>query len=172
MARGTKGKIKVVIEVEEFDDGGAGAGAETKRLRHPINYEWEWTSGNTDGTQMNQVFSNLISLTTTPVDTDLVSASSLASQMDGQPVAMVDPCVVCVINNAASGSGDVQIGAGSNPWTGMLAAGDVANVKPQGILLWVAPYGAPATAGTADILRVVASTGTVDTKVLVAGRLL
>ncbi len=172
MGRGYKGSVTVQIRSEEYDDTGAGVGGEPKRLKHDVDYTWNWTSGTTDGTMMDRVYSAAPSLTTTPTDIDLISASSLASAMDGSlNVAITDLCMVCVLNTAANGSGDADIGAGSAPYDGMwLAAGDGASVKPQGILLWIAPYGAVATATTADILRAVASAGTVPVKVLLAGR--
>ncbi len=172
MARGVKGKITVVVDLEEYDDGGAGAGSATKRLPHWVEYTWEVTGGTTDGTMLDRIYSSAPSLTTTPTDLDLVSASSLASAMDsGLNVGMSDLAVICVLNTAAAGSGDVDVGASSAPVTGWtLANGDGVSVGPQGILLWVAPYGVATTATTADLLRVVASTGTVTSKVLVAGR--
>lgn len=172
MARGVKGRITVVVDLEEYDDGGSGAAAALKRLPHRVEYTWEVTGGTTDGTQLDRIYSSAPSLTTTPTDLDLVSAASLPSAMDGSlNVGMSDLAVICVVNGAAAGSGDADVGGSSAPVTGWtLASGDGVSVRPQGILLWVAPYGVATAATTADLLRVVASTGTVAAKVLLAGR--
>jgi hypothetical protein len=43
-------------------------------------------------------------------------------------------------------------------------------VGPRGLFLWIAPSGTTVTATTADVLQLVASTGTVTNKIIVAGR--
>lgn len=171
MARGLKGRIRVIIEMDEYESG-EGAGAAVKRLPHGFEWEWEFTSGTTDGTQMDRAWSSKPALTTTPVDTDIVGTSNLADVLDGSNnVNLTDLCVMAAVNLEGSGGGDIDIGGGSAPvdlWT--LAAGDGVAVKPAGIFLWVAPYGIQPTATTADILRAVASAGTVNGRILIAGR--
>lgn len=45
MARGVKGRIRVIVDFEEYDDGGSGAGSSLKRLPHPIDYTWVLVAG-------------------------------------------------------------------------------------------------------------------------------
>ena len=68
------------------------------------------------------------------------------------------------------GGDDVEIGGGANPVTAFHAAADVESVKPGGILVWIAPDGAAVAAGASDILRMVASAGTVPRRAIVFGR--
>lgn len=170
MARGAKGRIYVLVEFDETETD-EGAGAATKRLPHRIEYKREFSSGTTNGTQMDRVWSTDVDLTTTPVDVDVVGTANLPSVLDaGNNVNLTDVCVLCVVNDDPAGGDNAVLGASSAPFTGMLPAGDVANVLPEGILLWVAPHGAGPTATTADLIRLVANANTAAIRALIAGR--
>ena len=168
MARKLVTTVTVLIEAVEIDDD-AGAGSQQKVLKHRLAYEKTFESGTTDGTHMDRVWSSDADATTTPQDADLIGG--LTSVLDsGNAASFADLCVVALCNDESSGGDDLVMGAGSNPLVGIGATGDIANVKPQGLLLWVAPYGVAPVAGTGDILRLVASAGTVPKRVLFAGR--
>lgn len=168
MARQVVGKIRVLVEIQEIETD-LGAASAPNVLPHRIEYNWDFTSGTTDGTEINRVWSTDTALTTSPEDGDL--QGSLASVQNGaNTVVIADFVGLCVVNDAASGSGDVVVGAGTNPVTAFHAVADVESVKPQGIFLWVAPFGAAVGAAASDILRMVASTGTVARRAVLFGR--
>jgi hypothetical protein len=126
-----------------------------------------FTSGTTDGTTIDRCWSSSTAVTTTPTDHDLIGG--LTSNLNGQATSFVDLVGIICVNDGTSG--DIQIGAGSNPVTGwVLAAGDGVTVKPGGIFLWLAPNGVAPSAGTADILREVASAGSISQKFVLLGR--
>lgn len=172
MARKLKTKIRILIEcVEESTD--IGAGELPSRLVHRFEYNKDFASGTTDGTAMDRVHSAVTGFTTTPTDIDLVGASQLPSKLDGSlNVNFSDLCVVALANDAASGSGDLELGGdGTAPVVGVMKAGnDIAVVKPEGCFVWIAPYGIAPVATTGDILQVAATTGTVSGRSLLAGR--
>lgn len=168
MARAAKGKIRILVEIEEIETD-VGADSRTVSVPHRIEYNWDFTSGTTDGTEINRVWSTDADLTTTPEDGDL--QGSLASQLNGaNTVTIADLVGVVVTNEEETGAGDVLVGAGSNPVTAFHAAADVEAVKPKGIFLWIAPYGAAVGAAASDILRMVASAGVIGRKAIVFGR--
>jgi len=172
MARKLKTKVRILIEcVEESTE--IGAGELPARLVHRFEYNKDFASGVTDGTQLDRVHSTLASFTTTPTDIDLIGTSNLSSKLDGSlNVNFTDLCVVAAANDAASGAGDLEVGGdASAPLVGMLKAGnDVAVVKPQGCFVWIAPFGVAPVATTGDILQVVATAGTIEGRSLLAGR--
>lgn len=168
MARQAKGKVRIVVEIEEIETD-VGADSRTVTLPHRIEYNWEFLSGTTDGTQIDRVWSTDDALTTTPEDSDL--QGSLASKLNGSnTVTIADLVGIVATCDDAQGGDNVQIGAGTNPVTAMLASGDVATVRPQGILVWIAPYGAAVGAAASDILRMVASANTALRRAIVFGR--
>ncbi len=169
MARKLFTTVSLVIESFEVDDD-AGAASAPKTLKHRWAYEKSFESGTTNGTQLDRVWSTDADNTTTPQDADL--HGGLNSVLDsGLAVAFPDLCVVAIANDEASGGDDINVGAGTNPVDTMwLAAGDGTRIKPQGCFVWIAPDGITITAATNDILRLVASAGTVPKRALIAGR--
>lgn len=168
MARQARAKIRIEVTVEEIETD-AGVSSAPARLIHQVKYEKDFTSGTTNGTQIDRVWSTDADLTTTPEDTDL--QGSLASVLNGgNTVTIADLVGLVVVNDEASGGDDVQVGAGTNPVTAFHASGDIEAVKPGGILVWIAPDGAAVAGGASDILRMVASAGTVPRRAIVFGR--
>ncbi len=168
MARQARMTLEVRLIVDESATTPAGAGDEVARLRHQILYSKELTSGTTDATEVDRVWSSSASLTASPTDLDLLSATT--SKLDsGLTNGFVDLVCLAVANDGAAG--DIQVGAGSNPVAGVwLAAGDGVAVKPGGFFLWVAPSGIAPVAGTGDILRLVTSSGTIAGRAMIVGR--
>lgn len=168
MARQCKGKIRILVEIQEIETD-VGADSRTVTLPHRIEYNVDFASGTTDGTEINRVWSTDATATTTPDDLDL--QGSLASVLNGSNTVVIPDLVgVVVTNDAAAGSGDVQVGAGTNPVTAFHASADVEVVKPQGIFLWIAPHGGAVAAGASDLLRMVASAGSLARRAIVFGR--
>jgi len=171
MARRLKTKVRILIEcVEESTD--LGAGELPSRLVHRFEYNRDFASGTSNGTQLDRVYSDTANFTTTPLDVDIISASSLPSKLDGSAnVSLVDLCIVAATNEGASGGGDIEVfGDGSGVVGVLKAANDIAVVKPQGCFVWIAPDGIAPVAGTGDIIQIAASTGTIEGKTLLAGR--
>jgi len=169
MARQVKAKIRVYVEVEEFETD-VGSASVTTRAPHIIDYSYDFESGTTDGTQLDRVWSSDADLSGAATDTDLSGA--LASVLNGSnTVVLADLCILAIENTTANGGGDVNVGGDAAAVTGWVAnASDIVPVKPKGLLLWVAPFGTAVTATTADVLQRVASAGTVTNKTIVAGR--
>lgn len=170
MARQVLTEVHVLVQSWEVETL-VGAGQQTKRLLHEVKKDYVFTSGTTDYTENDRVWSNQYSFTTTPDTIDI--SGTLLSKLDASNNnVFVDPTVFLFTNEESSGAGYVTVGAGSNPYAGCwAAAGDGAKVFPQGLLLMVAPGGFTApVAGTGDILTMAASAGTIAGKVLVAGR--
>lgn len=169
MARQAKAKIRIYIEVEEFETD-VGAASFTTRAPHIIDYSYDFESGTTDGTQIDRVWSSDADLSGAATDTDL--SGSLASVLNGSnTVVLADLVLIAIENTTAVGGGDVQAGGDAASLTGWVAnANDIIAVKPKGILVWVAPHGTAVTAATADVLQRAASAGTVTNKTIIAGR--
>ena len=169
MARQAKGRVRVLVEIEEFETD-IGADSATTRLLHRLAYDRDWDSGTTDGTQIDRVWSSDADLTTSATDTDL--SGSLSSVLNGSnTVVMADLVLLAVENTTAAGGGDAVVGGDAAAITGWVGnANDVVNVKPTGLLLYIAPHGVGITATTADVLQRAASSGTVTNKTIVAGR--
>jgi len=165
--RGVSGRVYVLVELDEVETD-EGVGASPKRLQHRMEYSRTFTSGTTDTTQLDRIWSTSTAQTTT--ETDLDVRGSIAGILDsGDTVVVADMAIMCLINDDPTGGDDLLLGAGANPFTGMLTAGSVASIKPGGLLLWVAPDGVPAVAATSDIIRL-DSTGTATARALLAGR--
>lgn len=165
--RGVTGRVYVLVEFDELESD-EGVSAAPKRLQHRIEYTRTFTSGTTDGTQLDRIWSTSTAQTTTETDIDI--RGTLPGILDsGDTVVVADMSLICVVNNDPSGGDDLLLGAGTNPFTGMLAAGDIASIKPGGILLWLAPDGVPAVAATSDVIRL-DSNGTATALALLAGR--
>jgi hypothetical protein len=170
MARQLKTRVYAKVTCEEIETD-LGGGSATSRLVHEIEYDKTFTTGTTDGSEMDRVYSTDTALTTSPTDIDL--SGSLASVLNGSnTVVMADLCLICSVNDQTS-SGDVRIGAAAtNPLIGpfVTVATDSLAVKPTGLFLWCAPNGTAVTGGSADVIRAVASTGTVSHRTILAGR--
>jgi hypothetical protein len=169
MARQAKAKVRVLIEIEEFETA-LGADSFTSRLLHKIDYQQDWESGTTDGTQIDRVYSTAAALSGAATDTDI--SGSLASALNGSnTVVLADLVLLAVENTTAAGGGDLQVGGDAASVTGWVGnANDIVNVGPKGLLLWIAPSGKSVTATTADILQFASSSGSVTNKIIVAGR--
>ena len=151
-----------VVEESAMDLG-------TAKLTHTIGSMLSaMSNGTTDGTQINRVWSDSGSVVNgAPVDLDLMG--SLTSQLDGTTISFVD--VVGVFIKYKSGTGDLTIGQGSNPWITWLAAtGDGVVIGPNGVFVWFSPNGKSPTAGTGDILRLASSSGTITYDIMIIGR--
>jgi hypothetical protein len=176
MARMAWGEVEVKIRLWEGESAPGTAGGGAADVPHTLTFKRTWTSGNSDSSQIDRVWSTNAGAAASPgTDLDLVSTSSLPSKLDSGDNVQFSGGVVLVAvshDDATGDNGDIRLGGSSNPWTGMVAdASDVISVAPGGFFLWIAPDGSPPTAGTADILRVLHNgVGTVAAQMLIAGR--
>lgn len=166
MARQASGRIAIQFKMEEVETP-LGADGQRSRLEHLLELAIELANGTSDS-QIDRVYSDTINLTTTPTDLDLVG-STVLSKLNGQAISLVDLVAIVVLNTATSGN--VIVGGDANAVAIFGAAAHTAIVLPGGGWVW---YGGPAglvlTGGTADILQLAASAGTVGCKVGIAGR--
>lgn len=164
MAREASGTVKVLVKVEEAETL-LGAANKRSTLPHEIDFHYELGSGTADG-QIDRVWSDEATYTTTPTDYDLVG-SSVISELSGDAVSLVE-IVGIVVHN--TGSANLSVGGDANGVPIFGAAAHTITVPPGAIYVWFAPAGTTLVAGTGDILQVVAASGSVTGRVMVFGR--
>ena len=126
-------------------------------------------SGTSDD-QVDRVWSTDDSVANGAPDTfDL--AGSLTSKADGTTTITFAEITHIVLQHT-SGTGDLSLGAGSNPVSTLWgASGDAVVIGPGGLFVWSSPTnGAAVTAGTGDILTISSSSGTIGYSLMVVGR--
>lgn len=165
MPREASGRLKVLLQVEEAETL-LGSANRRSALPHEIDFDYALGSGTSDG-QIDRVWSDEASYTTTPTDYDLVG-SSVISELSGDAVSLVE--IVGIVIQNTSVAGNLLVGGDANAIPIFSAANDVIVIPPGGIFVWFAPAGTALVAGTGDILQVAASTGTVTGKIAVFGR--
>lgn len=168
MARQASGKAEINLRIEErtTDVGYDGAGVAT--AVHEVKRAVTFENGVLDG-QIDRVFSGANTATTTPTNLDLVG-TGLASQVaGGAPNSFADLQILVIENTGTVGNLIVGGGASAIPLTNGTTDGEV--VQPGGVLYRnFGTAGLALTAGVADILKIVASAGTVPYRILLAGR--
>lgn len=160
-------KFNISVDINEVA-APTSIGGKSSSLVHSFQKVLDIASGTADG-QADVVYSNVVNLTTTPTDLDL--RGSLASKLDGSTVNFVD--VVCIIvNNKATSGNIVMGGAASNQFSGFFGGATQTNIIPPGgfSILYFGDAGLGTTAGTGDLLRFVASAGTVAAEIVILGR--
>jgi hypothetical protein len=151
MSRVVKGALRIIADFREFVTN-LGAGAVPSRLAHPVNY--------TDDVAYELVYSDTLSLTTTPTDLGL---DALTSKLNGAAVAFTE--VNGIVVRHVSGTGTASIGGATNP----LAIGGTIPIKPGGAAaLQFGTDGLAVTNNSTDTLRLVSS-GTCTVEVLIYG---
>jgi hypothetical protein len=145
-----------------------GAGTNVS-LSLPFAYTKNFTDGTT-ADKVDKVHFKRYSLTTTPTDIDL--AGTLVDAL-GNATVFVEIAGIFIKNNSTTAGQNVHVGGDANGlvnWVG--AAADYIIVRPGGVFCMVEPSD-PAyavTAGTGDILQVVAATGTPSIDLMILGR--
>lgn len=161
----TEAKIAISLQAVEASAKDLG----TAKLTHLIALALTLVDGTTDGTQVNRVWSDSGSVAAgVPVEIDLLGL--LTSQLDGSTVSFVD--MVGVFIKILTGSGNLEIGAGSNPWiTWLKATGDAVVITgANAVFVWLCPNGKAPTATTGDILTLTSSSGTITYEIAIIGR--
>lgn len=167
MARGATVRGNIRIEVEEYDTG-AGASASNSRLTSVFERVLDYISGTTDGTSVDRVHTVAVSFGTGTSPIDL--AGTLTSQIAGGAVTTFVDLQLMIIENTGT-SGDLRVGgvAASAPF--ISATTEYIPVLPGGFIMFhFGNAGLPITATTADLVKVVSSTGTVTGKAYFIGR--
>jgi hypothetical protein len=138
-------------------------------LLHQLIYSAELPSGTADGS-IDRVYSDAIGFTTSNTDLDVVAG--VASKLNGATLTFADVCGVAVFNDGlvGGGGGNLIVGNAAAP-LGLFSAGTTTiTVRPGGIFLWTDGPGIQPAGGTTDVLRIVASAGTVQGRVAIWGR--
>lgn len=138
----------------------------TASLSYPYTYSWA------DGTAINtanRIYAARLTLSTTPTDIDL--AGSLADPLGGT-VTFAKVVGLIVKNRSTTAAEIVTVGGDAAAFLFTSAANDSIPVGPDGLLMAVNPSlaGYPVTGTTADILQLVAATGTPSVDLIVIGR--
>lgn len=168
MAREALGDVSLRINlIEQLTALGIGSSA--TRLSHgPVEWSTTYTTGTADGS-IDRVWSGAANATTSPTSLDLLG--TMTSIADGSLTTSFVELVLLYVENTST-SGNIIVGdAASNPFAGIFGADGTVIIPPGGCFLWAVKLaGVAPVAGTGDILQIVASSGTVGYKVLIAGR--
>lgn len=154
--------MQLTIKATEASTG-LGAGADkTSTLQHAIDIRREKASGTGDS-QQDIVWSDQLSITTTPTDLDL---NALTSELNGSTLNMANITHVTIYNGGAA---NLLIGGAANSVAIFSDDSDIIVVPPGGAFVW---DGGPAglEVGGSDVLRLDADSGTLTVDVLLMGQ--
>lgn len=163
-----QGRIKAHVRLVEQDTA-KGAGDAPATFVHEAIVNERITNGTSDAGTGNRVYSDESTVVDgAPVSIDL--AGSLSALTGGGTVTFVDLAGLYIEHT--SGAGNLHVGAGSNPVPLFGDVSDLIKIPPGGkMMLWTdSSLLATVTAATGDILRLLASTGTVGYKIIIWGR--
>lgn len=149
-----------VEAVESVAAKGAGGGNPAV-LRHQLLRRASRASGTGDGEQ-DLVYSDRLTVTTTPTDLDL---NALSSELDGSTLNLAEITHVLLVNN---GSANLLVGGSTNSVAIFADDSDIVVVPPGGLLLWDDPSGL--AVGASDTLRLDAASGSISVDVLIVGQ--
>lgn len=160
--------VQLSISITEFL-ALLGAGQQASQLIHAAGYTAELPSGLADGS-IDRVYSDAVNFTTSNTDLDLVAG--VTSKLNGAALTFADVCGVAVFNDgvAGGGGGNLVIGNAAAPLALFSAPTATHTVRPAGCYLWTDSVGIQPAGGTTDVLRIVASAGTVAGRVVIWGR--
>ena len=142
----------------------------TSTMPHLIEIHDAIVAGSGSG-QTQVIYSDSNSVASgSPVTYDL--RGLLASILDGSTLTFAVVTGICIINKSTTTSQNLQVGGGSNPWiTWLGATGDIIVIGPSGRFLLTSPIdGYASSAGTADILTIASSSGTINFDIIIWGR--
>ena len=136
-------------------------------------HTWEKIAEYANGTGANQVdlvYTDSVAVEGTPITYDL--SGSLVSILDGSAVVFSNIVGFAIINKTLTSGQSVEIGAGSNPWTGWLkASGDAVVLGAGGVFVWTSPIdGGAVVATTGDIITLTRSALNVNVDIIIWGR--
>jgi hypothetical protein len=157
MAREVRSRLELDADIRESNTL-AGAAQATAHLAHNLVH--------TDLTEYEAVYSDRLTLTTTPTD---LSLDGLTSKLSGAAVAFT--AVNVLIVKHVSGAGNALVGAdGTAPLALTSADTESIPVLPGGLLyLNLGATGSAVANGSTDILQLAASAGTVVVDVVILG---
>ena len=163
---GTKVNLSITVDETKSNDLG---------LSNMLHV-WQKIAEYADGTSSNQsdlVYSDSATIAGSGGTTTYDLSGALTSILDGSAVVFSNIVGFAVINKTLITTSDIEIGAGSNPWTGWLkASGDAVVVGPGGVFVWTSPIdGGAVVATTGDILTLTNnSASNIDVDLIVWGR--
>lgn len=168
MAITVTGRLRLLADFPERDSSST-FGSGVVNAPHKADITETYASGTSDD-QVDRVWSTDDSVENGTPDTfDL--AGSLTSKADGTTTITFTE-ITHIILQHTSGTGNLSLGAGSNPVSTIWgASGDAVVIGPGGLFVWSSPTnGAAVTAGTGDILTISSSSGTIGYSLMVVGR--
>ena len=167
MARQAQGTVDIEISMTEIDTQ-AGIAAGSSNLQHVASKARQMSTGTANG-EIDRVWSTAAgSVGTGGASIDLVG--SLTSQIAGGATTSFADVQYIYLENTAS-AGNLLVGGAANLIGILSGATDRIVIPPGGaLLLDLGTAGLATTAGTADLIPVTASAGTVTYKALIAGR--
>ena len=167
MARQAQGTVSVSIDLTEIDTQ-AGIAAGSSALMHVASKARQMSTGTANG-EIDRVWSTASgSVGTGGASIDLVG--SLTSQIAGGATTSFAEVQCVYLENTAT-SGNLLVGGAANLIGILNGTTDKIVIPPGGaLLLDLGTAGLATTAGTADLIPVAASAGTVTYKALIAGR--
>lgn len=142
----------------------------TPQGTHELDFSGVRPSGSSAG-RVQVAWSDSRSVTNGVPDTiDLRGGTTGAFGQAAQAFAVVTH--VFVRNKSTVSGRNLTVGGGSNPFiTWLAASGDAVVVGPDGFVAVASPLdGYATTAGSADILTITSSAGTIDYDILIIGR--
>lgn len=163
MPRQVLGRIAVGVDLVERNTG-ISNGAQIGTLPHTMAIEALITSGLASG-QMDVVYADKVSVTT---GTDIDLSGGLTSEIGNGAATFARLNLVMIKNNSQTAS--LLVGGDANSVPMFSAANDVLVVPAGGFVCWYSPTGVAVTAGTGDIIQLVAGSGTVEAEYIFGGR--
>lgn len=163
---GAEADIHLRVAVKETQTG-KGAAQLTSHLPHLLEVTANRASG-TSNSQQDLVWSDRLTLSTSPTDIDL---TALTSELDGSTDTIVEVTGIYIYNRSTTSGEDVQIGGDASAVGIFGAAADYAVLGPGGIFVWESPiFGVSVANSSTDILQLTAAAGTPAVDVVILGR--
>jgi hypothetical protein len=161
----------VSVSIVESNTGlGVGSGL-TASLTHAFTRSLSLAVGASGSGNVDTVYSSRQSIVNaSPLDLDV--RGTLTSRLDGTTVNFPLIVGILIVNNSTTAAETLSLGVGTNPVTSWMSGTTPAVIiGAGGFLFLTAPVaGYATTAGTADIVRIAANSGTIVTDIVIFGR--
>ena len=154
-------KIDYTVEAVESQSGKGAGGGQPAALSHKLSLRTTRQDGTGDD-QQDLVYSDRLTVTTTPTDLDL---NALTSELDGSTINLAEITHVTIRN---LGSANLLVGGSTNSVAFFSDDSDILVVPPGGTFVWDDPNGL--AVGGSDTLRLDAASGSLSVDVLIAGQ--
>lgn len=166
------GTVGLSFSVTEYNASTGFGSTLSSSIVHAAARSLSFGSGTGNG-NADVVYSTRSSIASgVPLDIDLRAGASTLSRLDGGIVSFPLVVAVVIVNNSVTAGQTLAFGVGANPVTSwMTGTTPTFTIGAGGFLAFAAPIdGYATTAGTADIMRIASTTGTVVTDIFILGR--